>query len=60
MSTMPIEVADTVDVTAGMTDAEQRWAFYRSAMAAWAETAGRAPVPSPRTSPEDTLRRAPR
>ena len=60
MSTTPIEVTDTVDVTAGMTDAEQRWAFYRSAMAAWAEASGRASVPAPRSSPENTLRRAPR
>ena len=50
MSTTPIEVADD----------ELRWEFYRAAMAAWVEAAGRAPVPSPRTSPEDVLRPGPR
>ncbi|MCD2189210.1 hypothetical protein [Actinomycetospora soli] len=56
MSTMPTDVAEP----GGSVDDELRWAFYRTAMAAWVEAAGRAPVPSPRTSPEDTLRRVPR
>lgn len=49
MSTMPTEI----------TDDELRWEFYRAAMAAWVEAAGRASVPSPRTSPEDDRAGAP-
>lgn len=42
------------------TDHEQRWEFYRAAMAAWVEAAGRAPLPSPRPSPEEVRGSAPR
>ncbi|MDL5157116.1 hypothetical protein [Actinomycetospora termitidis] len=50
MTTLPIE----------RTDDELRWEFYRAALAAWADAAGRAPVPAPRESPEYALRRVPR
>ncbi|WP_285594076.1 hypothetical protein [Actinomycetospora sp. NBRC 106378] len=43
-----------------ITDDELRWEFYRAAMMAWAEAAGRAPVPAPRTSPEETRGHVPR
>jgi hypothetical protein len=38
--------------TTPTTDDELRWEFYRAAMTAWAEAAGRASVPAPRESPE--------
>ncbi|WP_018335076.1 hypothetical protein [Actinomycetospora chiangmaiensis] len=50
MGAMPMETRDD----------ERRWEFYRTAMAAWVEAAGRAPVPSPREAPEEALRHVPR
>ncbi|MEJ2868784.1 hypothetical protein WCD74_13515 [Actinomycetospora sp. OC33-EN08] len=62
MSTTPLDVPVDMsqDMTQDMTQDEVRWAFYRAALAAWADAAGRAPVPAPRVSPDDALRRSPR
>ncbi|GAA4844977.1 hypothetical protein GCM10023201_40100 [Actinomycetospora corticicola] len=49
-----------MSTTTDTRDDELRWEFYRSAMAAWVEAAGRAPVPAPRTSPEERDGRVPR